>query len=335
MTCYRPIKAFVIGNKLDGTEILKFATKEQRDQEFLYHNNSYYYDYYLLPCGQCLGCTIKRSKDWATRMMCELTYHDKACFVTLTYNDESMYNPELDLVSHYVDSNGELQESYTLRKRPFQLFMKRLRKHFAPQEIRFFACGEYGGKTRRPHYHAILYGIDFSEDRVPWQRNFQEDMQWRSPTLEKLWPYGFSLIAEVNMQTCAYVSRYCTKKRYGSQNMYYQTFNIEPEFNLMSRRPGIGKQWFIDNKDAIYENQEIFLSTKKGGVKVRPPSYYDKLYDITNPDESAVIKANRKRMSEEANKLKVESSGMNLYELLAAEEENFKKKVSSLRRDKV
>ena len=111
MTCYNPIKAFVIGHKLDGSKIHKFATKEQRDQDFMYLNGRYYYEFDLLPCGRCLGCALKRSKDWATRMMLELQYHDRACFITLTYNDDNLP------VSHYVDSNGEEQISFTLVKK--------------------------------------------------------------------------------------------------------------------------------------------------------------------------------------------------------------------------
>lgn len=340
MTCYHPIVAYVYGMTDYGTKKLRFVSlKEDIANNQMYKDDfgNFHSDMerLLLPCGRCIGCLIKRSRDWATRMMCELTYHQRACFITLTYNDESMYNPDLQLVRHYTDSNGEQQESYTLQKEHFQLFMKRLRKRFEPQKIRFFACGEYGGKTKRPHYHAILFGIDFHEDRYPYQKTKDGCYLYRSPTLEDVWKYGYSLIAEVNYQTCAYVSRYCTKKKYGSQNMYYQTFNVEPEFNLMSRRPGIGKQWFEEHKDSIYENQEIFLSTMKGGMKVRPPSYYDKLYDVENPEESERIKTARKKIAEEVNRLKVEKEGMNLYELLAAEELNFKKRISSLKRDKV
>lgn len=329
MTCYNPIKAFVIGTNLDGKKVHKFANKEQRNQDWLYFNGKYYYEYDLLPCGHCLGCTMKRSRDWATRMMLELESHDRACFITLTYNDDNLP------LSHYVDSNGEEQLSFTLVKSDFQKFMKRLRKHYSDMNIRFFACGEYGSKTKRPHYHAIVYGIDFSEDRQIWQTTKDGFIEYRSPTLEKLWKFGYSMIAEVNWNTCAYVSRYCTKKKYGVQNIYYQTFNILPEFNLMSRRPGIASEWFKEHGDEVYINQEIFLTNLKGGMTVRPPAYFDKLYDLENPEEMKEIKEARKAIAEEEMKKKLSKTDMNLYEMLEAERRMKEQRLKSLRRDKI
>lgn len=325
MVCYRPIRALIVGETDSGKKKLRFVDKNF-DNTF---NGKPIYEETLLPCGKCLGCTIERSRQWATRMMLELKYHEKACFITLTYNDENLP------VSHYVDGNGEEQLSFTLVKKHFQDFMKRLRRHYEPLQIRFFACGEYGSKTRRPHYHAVLYGIDFSEDRQVWKTTDEGYIEYRSPTLEKIWPFGFSMIAEVNWNTCAYVSRYCTKKKYGKQNIYYQTFNILPEFNLMSRRPGLASQYFQEHGEEVYINQEIFLATAKGGLKVRPPAYFDRLYDIDHPEEMEEIKRARKEMAENANRLKLEKTSLNLFELLKVEERVMKEKLSSLRRDKI
>lgn len=334
MTCFHPIRALIVGETDSGKKLLKFVGKDY-DNKWTRHDGTVVdvWPEILIPCGKCIGCTVDRSKQWATRMMLELKYHDKACFITLTYNDENLP------VSEYPDENGELHESYTLVKKHFQDFMKRLRRHYEYHsdglKIRFFACGEYGGKTRRPHYHAVLYGIDFSEDRFVHEKTKDGYVLYRSPTLEKLWPYGYSMIAEVNWNTCAYVSRYCTKKKYGKQNIYYQTFNILPEFNLMSRRPGIGAQYYQDYGEEVYINEEIFLSNNKGGLKVKPPAYFDRLYDIDHPGEMERIKENRKLMAENANRLKLERTNLNLFELLEVEERVFKDRIKSLKREKV
>lgn len=324
MTCYHPIRALIVGVTDNGKKKLKFVSKDY-DNEI---NGKQIWPETLLPCGKCIGCTVDRSRQWATRMMLELRYHEKACFITLTYNDENL--PK----SSYVDSNGEIKDSFTLVKADFQKFMKRLRKFYQPKEIRYFACGEYGGKTHRPHYHAILFGIDFAEDRQIHSFN-DGYVNYRSDTLERIWPFGFSMICDVNWNTCAYVSRYCTKKKYGKQNIYYQTFNIEPEFNLMSRRPGIASKYFEDHGDEVYINQEIFLMNNKGGLKVRPPAYFDRLYDINHPNEMEKIKEARKEMAENANRLKLMNTNLNLFELLELEEKAFKDKISSLKREKV
>ena len=74
-----------------------------------------------VPCGQCLDCRLKRSAVWATRIMQEAKLHDKNCFITLTYSDDS------------------LPPDYGLRKEHFQGFIKRLR-YIAPN-VRYFHCG--------------------------------------------------------------------------------------------------------------------------------------------------------------------------------------------------
>lgn len=328
MTCYHPIRALVVGTTDSGAKKLRFVGKDY-DNEL---NGKKIYEELLLPCGKCIGCTIERSRQWATRMMLELKYHEKACFITLTYDDEHLP------ISGYYTDDGEWHESHTLLKKDFQKFMKRLRRHYERRDgekVRFYSCGEYGSKTKRPHYHAILFGVDFSEDRYVWSKTDKGFTQYRSETLEKLWTEGNSLICEVNWNTCAYVSRYCTKKYYGKQNIYYQTLNIQPEFTLMSRRPGIGAKYFEEHADEVYINQEIFLSNLNGGLKVRPPSYFDRLYGELHPDEMDIIKMKRKEMAENAMALKLAKTELDMYEQLLVEEKNFKEKISSLKREKI
>lgn len=99
-----------------------------------------------VPCGKCMACRIARSREWTTRLIHELSYWDKASFVTLTYDNE-----------HLPSDNS-------LSVRHWQLFMKRLRKQVEPLKIKYFASGEYGDKFGRPHYHAIIFGLDFIRD---------------------------------------------------------------------------------------------------------------------------------------------------------------------------
>lgn len=327
MTCYHPIRALVVGTTDSGAKKLKFVGKDY-DNEFA---GKPIYEELLLPCGKCIGCTVERSRQWATRMMLELMYHEKACFVTLTYNDENVP------MSAYQDDEGKWHDSMSLHKPDLQKFMKRLRRYYERRDgekIRFYACGEYGSKTRRPHYHAILYGVDFSENRelLAVKDGFA---QYRSEILERLWPFGFSMICDVSWNTCAYVSRYCTKKYYGRRNIYYQTFNIVPEFNVMSRRPGLGAKYFEEHGNEVYINQEIWLSNNKGALKVRPPAYFDKLYEIEHPEEMEAIKEKRKELAENAMALKLENTDLDMYEQLLVEEKVFKERIKSLKREKV
>lgn len=111
--------------------------------EEISHPVQVFYKHVSIPCGQCLGCRIEYSKQWATRMLLENEYSKESHFVTLTYDDAHVPRHE------YVDSDsGEVFESLSLCKRDLQLFNKRLRKEFG-QGIRFYACGEYGSNTFR------------------------------------------------------------------------------------------------------------------------------------------------------------------------------------------
>lgn len=156
--------------------------------------------------------------------------------------------------------------------------MKRLRKRYGP--VRFYMCGEYGDDLQRPHYHACLFGVSFHEDRKLWKSSNGFSL-YRSPTLEILWPYGFSTIGELTFDTAAYTARYIMKKVTGSlAEPHYQKVDPEtgevtslvPEFNKMSLRPGVGKQFFDKYKTDIYPNDYLVVN----GVKSKPPRYYDK-----------------------------------------------------------
>lgn len=213
-----------------------------------------------LPCGQCQGCRLERSRQWATRIMHEASLYPVNSFVTLTYSDENL-KPSLD----YSD---------------FQKFMKRLRKS-STDNIRYYMCGEYGSLNRRPHFHACLFNCDF-DDKTVWQKN-RGNYIYRSKKLESLWPFGYSSIGNLTFQSAAYVSRYVMKKQTGfNAKDYYQDVDPEtgeiiqlvPEFNKMSLKPGIGAGWFEKYHSDVYPNDYVLINGKKS----RPPRYYDNLY---------------------------------------------------------
>lgn len=175
--------------------------------------------------------------------------------------------------------------------------MKRLRKQYGPN-IRYYHCGEYGAKTQRPHYHAILFNHDF-KDKVLFTTNNSNNL-YTSEELKKLWPYGYSSIGDVTFQSAAYVARYILKKITGpNAKEHYQTINKttgqityrKPEYTTMSRRPGIGKPWLEKYKTDVYPFDLIVIN----GVKMKPPKYYDKQYEIDNPTEYKKLRSKRKQ----------------------------------------
>lgn len=228
----------------------------------------------MRPCGQCIGCRLEKARQWAMRCMHEAQLHEECSFITLTYNNESL---------PYYEVNGKLVP--TLCKEDFQRFMKRLRKKITPREVRYYACGEYGDRLGRPHYHAILFGYDFEDKNVLHQgavRSFKKTFQksivdntlYTSETLEKVWGFGFVTIGEVTFESAGYVARYCTKKITGKRAIAHYK-GKEPEFALMSRMPGIGKEWFEKYQTDVYPKDFVTLR----GIKMQPPRYYDDLLE--------------------------------------------------------
>lgn len=275
MACYKPIDAYRgLRRTAKGKLPVVFDRRESNGQAI------------KIACGRCIGCRIDHSRMWAIRCVHEAQLHEQNCFITLTYNDK-----------HLPEDEG-------LCKKHFQDFMKRLREHYEPKKIRFFHCGEYGERLSRPHYHALLFGHDFS-DKILWkdQRGFKI---YTSPTLEKLWPKGFSTIAAVNFETAAYVSRYVLKKRNGEQaKTHYQKinpetgeiFDVQSEYITMSRNKGIAYEWFKKFGSDVFPSDEVILQ----GKKLKPPKYYATLFEH---DHQELFNDVRKKRHEKSKRYK-------------------------------
>jgi hypothetical protein len=187
----------------------------------------------------------------------------------------------------------------SLDKSEFQKFMKRLRKAFPNKRIRYYMCGEYGEKSRRPHYHAILFGIDFPDKvlvKIVDGRRY-----YSSAMLRDLWPFGNNIVTDVTFDTCAYVARYIMKKVLGKDawKSYFEYLDEltgeivgqrVPEYTTMSRRSGIGKEWLDKYLLDVYPKDKIFM---RGRGYSRPPKYYDSLYEIISPTDFMSLKQAR------------------------------------------
>lgn len=260
MPCYRPLEAWrkhgggVTFNRRDG-----FVDRPVK-----------------IPCGQCIGCRLERSRQWAVRCVHEASLHDCNCFLTLTYDDEHLQHlPRgIDPETGEIDAGG-----YSLNKSDIVLFMKRLRKKFGAG-IRFLQCGEYGSLHGRPHHHVLLFGHQFSDlELLPGRRPGGVRL-YRSRELESLWPFGMCAVGDLTWESAAYVARYVTKKVTGDMAETHYLGRL-PEYITMSRRPGIAHDWIESNLDDVYPNDRVFI---RAGKVSRPPKYYDKIYDLQKED---------------------------------------------------
>ncbi|WNK13668.1 MAG: replication initiator protein [Microvirus sp.] len=234
---------------------------------------------FKVPCGQCVGCRIDRSRDWAMRCLHEASLYEENCFITLTYDD-----------LHVPHDGG-------LHYRHYQAFMRRLRREYPDRKIRFYMCGEYGGRLGRPHFHACLFNFN-PPDLVKWSKSGSGEMLFRSSLLERLWPFGFVSVGNLTYQSAAYAARYVMKKITGdAAEKHYSTvstvtgeiYSRRPEFNKMSLKPGIGAGWLEKYGSDVYPHDRVVLD----GSKHPPPRYYDKLLSRSNPDLLAKLKSER------------------------------------------
>ena len=226
MTCYTPINAFRSPRLTDAGKLsISFTPKTG------------YADLPIkLPCGQCIGCRLERSRQWATRCMHEAQLHEENMFLTLTYDDEHLPR--------------------SISKREMQLFLKRLRKSLPSKKISYVYCGEYGDKTQRPHYHALIFGHRFDDCKIH-SKTKNGQYLYTSEKLQNLWQKGHCLIGSVTFESAAYVARYCLKKITGKnadkayERLDPQTgeiYQITPEFFQPSLKPAIGLRWLKNIK---------------------------------------------------------------------------------------
>ena len=343
--CTRPLKGFLNGLTENGKKNLVIAPFTTDHIEFInghkhyvtdasIHSKSYLKDFVEVPCGQCIECRLNRSRKWADRCMMELQYHTQSWFITLTYDNEHIpKNPMYD-----PDTGEVYAENATLVKKDFQDFMKRLRRAYEyaghENKLRFFAAGEYGSETMRPHFHAILFGLELdSDDLTLYKRNLQGDNLYNSKLISSCWKKGFSVVGEVTWQSCAYVARYIMKKHLGKDSEFYDIYNIEPEFTLMSRKPGIARQYYEDHKDELFDYDFVTIPTNQGSRRIYPPPYFEKLFEHDFPDQDVVErKERRKQAAITSMDLQLEKTSKSKLDYLATKEYNLDNKIKALKR---
>lgn len=320
MTCFGPLKAYRAREPVTGKSVITFdsrvrSTRRYRDLEsgkmvsvdpLKWGGETVPLE---LPCGQCLGCRLARRREWAVRCFHEQLYHQahggESWFATLTYNEES------------------LPDYGCLRKSDLQLFMMRLRKEYG-LGIRYYACGEYGERYGRPHYHAILFNLKLDKSDLGFERQ-QYDAKfpvWECSKIADIWQNGFVTVAPANVQTMAYTAGYVVEKLGGDRGDAKRTVRgadgkvvmvdgkplVKPaEFGLMSKgrskgagavRGGIGVPYY-----SLPGKAEYFVShgnaTYKGGKVAPLPRAFD-LY-LKDVDEVAhdLMKAERKAKAAE------------------------------------
>lgn len=232
-----------------------------------------------LPCGNCFMCQEEKARQQAVRIYHESLLHYESCFVTLSYANE-----------HLPPHNG-------LRYEDLIKFKKRLRKLLwkTHQKLRYYAVGEYGDKSLRPHYHACIFGHAFTDDRIILKT--QPYLLWTSPLLQAIWGLGYVSVGALNFRTARYTASYITKKLRSKQQYVYtdettgELIPLEQPRSFMS--DNLGKGWWLKHHQYTIDHDFVVID----GRRQKPPRAYDKWLTEINKEKIEEIKENRKEKS--------------------------------------
>lgn len=229
-----------------------------------------------VPCRNCIACKVNRSTQWAMRIYHELTSWQYGVFLTLTYDENN------------------IPDNYSLVKSDLQKFFKRLRHHIGKErKIKYFACGEYGEKRGRPHYHAIILGIDKNEHKLT--KSSGQGWYVEEGPLKDAWQMGIIHIGEITNDSIGYVTHYIDKKLTGklAEENYKNTKRIAP-FQIQSQ--GFGLQYALKHAEQIKAN----LHLRYKGVVTPIPSYYREKLNIKEDErfKQLAIESQKKKIKE-------------------------------------
>lgn len=283
-------------------------------------NYSKEYATFQLPCSKCIECRLEYARQWAVRSVHEASIHEQNSFITLTYSDEKLKSPKLQY-------------------RDFQLFIKKLRKHIHDQEteklfpnvteikarnqlfkglskdtqdsirersqISIFVTGEYGDKTKRPHWHALIFNWRPNDTNYKYS-NERGDKLFSSNILETLWGNGTTELGQITFESAGYCARYAAKKLVHGHDSDHDFKPISKK----SSKNAIGKKFLETHWKDIFNHGEVILAD---GTKSTIPRYYEKWLLKNHPDHwiGYVTKLKAQRIKKAELKTELEKQEIN------------------------
>lgn len=198
----------------------------------------------IVPCGTCVLCLKRRSASWAFRLRQQEKISKSSCFITLTYEETPL------------SYNG----NPTLKKRDYQLFMKKLRRSIKNTKqissIKYYACGEYGERSKRPHYHAIMFNLPNKYIKNP-------------DHIEEIWSYGNIHFGKCENASIRYVTNYMMKGKWEPEG---ELDDREKEFSVMSKKLGVN--YLTPQIKKYHKERLVSYITHSGGKLQALPRYF-------------------------------------------------------------
>lgn len=244
-------------------------------------NFSKQYATFQLPCGKCISCRLEYARSWAVRCVHEAKMYENNCFITLTYNDEHLGENKLDprdfdLFVMKLRSHIRAKIRKTVGKVKWsQLDQQQKKEIYDAFKIGIFATGEYGEKSKRKHWHALVFNWRPSDSKYKYS-NDRGDRIFSSETLDALWGMGITELGSVTFESAGYCARYSAKKLVHGKD-------DEHDYQPISRKSthtAIGKKFLEKYYSDIFDHGYIVLPN---GEKTSIPRYYEKWFQKHHP----------------------------------------------------
>lgn len=269
--------------------------------------------------------------------------HDQNCFITLTYDE--------DHVPLRSDPENTDYAKGTLQMKDLQNFLKGLRRKLneIPKEkrtgrkryyskedpefrnFRYFACGEYGDNSGRPHYHICLFGY-MPADIERYASSELGFDYFTSKELNDIWKKGFVVVADATWETAAYTARYVLKKVTNKEMDFYLENNVDPPFLNMSRRPGIGYNYYEGHKKCYATISKTYLKTPNGPKPIGSIRYFDEKLKVDDPFTYDYLHDQRAKTNKDRQKFKNKLTTKDYLAQLETEDELLQMRMKRLRR---
>lgn len=294
---------------------------------------------FQLPCGKCIECRLEYARNWAIRCVHESKMHPQNSFITLTYSDEKLTSPKLqyrDFQLFAMRLRSKIRAD--LRKKIgkinwSQMDLSEKKAIYDANQIGIFVTGEYGDKTKRPHWHAIIFNWQ-PPDPVPKYRSHRGDQVWSSESLTKLWGHGIAEFGSVTFHSAGYCARYAAKKlSHGSDNDH----DFHP-ISKKSTRHAIGKKFLEKYYEDVFNHGYIILPD---GTQTTIPRYYEKwlqkhhperwLTYVTQTKKDKIAKASEKSQREQYQEFLVNNARLNRRQGLQRTKNDARSKITQSR----
>lgn len=279
-----------------------------------------------VPCGRCIACRIAKTREWKLRLMMEKESWSKASFITLTYDEEHLPHTNCGRPTLWPEHLTDYWKRYRMQlhrwkyehEEEYKKAYDRYREtgQVRPPLLRYYSCGEYGDSGHRPHYHAIVFGSDYTNKGNWWIHHYQNGKPvYTSDELLASWPYGLATIDEVTPQSCGYVCGYVQKKLYYDPWDYYRHFGccVHP-FSRQSQ--GLCLDYYEENKFDTWITHRFTLD----GISYSTPRYLLKKDSVLK--ESMKVIGNRMNKIALAKEQKMINEGYDIYESMRQKEDN-------------